>query len=130
MKTLKIKRQVAFYETDAMGVVHHSNYIRYFEDSRLAWLTQSGFLDSYQDKDGLQFAVTDVEAKYKKPASYGDYIEISLNLRKNGAKLVFEYEIHSEEGELLCTGSSTHVTVDRNLNVKRIPREILGLIGE
>ncbi|MAF91375.1 MAG: hypothetical protein CL674_08880 [Bdellovibrionaceae bacterium] len=130
MEKFKIKRQVAFYETDAMGVVHHSNYLRYFEDARLAWLSASGFLKDFQSQDSLQFAVTNADLQYKKPARYGDEIEISMGLHKTGAKLHFKYEIHSMQGELLCTGTSSHVTVDRNMNVKRIPKEIAQLLGE
>lgn len=121
---MEITRRVAFYETDMMGVVHHSNYLRYFEDSRLEWLAQAGLVDNFNKADGFQFAVVDAGLKYKKPATYGEELVVKMQVRKNKAKLEFQYAIYNSHQELLCTGYTTHVTVDAKMNISRIPREV------
>lgn len=125
---IQISRRVAFYETDMMGVVHHSNYLRFFEDARLAWLAKSGLLEEYSQKDGLQFAVVDAQVSFKKPATYGEEIQIHMQVRKNKAKLVFDYEIYNSHQERICTGSTSHATVDANLKVTKIPQNIINLL--
>lgn len=118
---MSLKKRIAFYETDMMGVVHHSNYLRYFEDARLQWLVDQGLVEQFNKVDGLQFAVVNANVNYIKAASYGEEITINCLVRKNKARLHFEYEILNEAGERICTGSTTHVTVDKNLKVHKIP---------
>lgn len=121
---MEISRRVAFYETDMMGVVHHSNYLRYFEDARLEWLAKSGMIENFDKPEGLQFAVVDAGIQYKKPATYGEVLSVKMQVRKNKAKLEFQYAIYNSHQELLCTGHTTHVTVDAKMNISRIPQEI------
>ena len=130
MNKLNLERIVAFYETDAMGVVHHANYLRFFEDARLAWLQQLGLLQDYKKPGALNFAVVEANLEYRKPARYGDRLQVRMQVHAEGAKLYFRYEILGEDLQAVCVGSSVHVTVDGNLQPKRIPKEILNHLGE
>ena len=107
-------RPVHYYETDQMAIVHHSNYIRWFEEARLDMMTQMGI--SYKDLEdrGILIPVVDVYCKYKVSARYGDTVRIVPVMSEyTGVKLCFTYEVRNDKtGELLATGSSTHCFVN------------------
>lgn len=125
----QIRRQIAFYETDMMGVVHHSNYLRFFEDARLAWLTDIGLLSSFKEADQANFAVVEAHSKFKKAAKYGDFIRIEMKVYSEKLKIHFDYAIFNDAtNELLVDGFTKHVTVDKDLKVIRIPENIKQLM--
>lgn len=100
---------VHYYETDQMGVVHHSNYIRWFEEARTAFFDELGYPYSQVEAAGIIIPVLGVEAKYRIMVGYGDQVTIKTSLASyNGVKLAFNYEVYSASGELTTTGSSQH----------------------
>lgn len=122
-------RTINYYETDQMGIVHHSNYIRYFEEARLAWMGEIGVSYSALEKLGIIIPVTFVECRYKKPVRYGDTVEIRTRIAKfDGIKIEFSYEVvDSQTGEVHTTGKSGHCFLDpdmRPLLVKKKQPEI------
>lgn len=112
------KRLVNYYETDQMGIVHHSNYIRYFEEARLNWMDQIGLSYSGLEEMGIIIPVTFVNCSYKNPVRFGDQIVINVRLTKfDGIKMEFAYEIIDESsGEIRSTGSSGHCFLDRGMH--------------
>lgn len=72
-KTL-LERKVNYYETDMMGVVHHSNYIRWFEEARISWMEEGGVPYSEVEANGIQMPVVGVLCDYKVPAKFGDTV--------------------------------------------------------
>ena len=68
--TITMQHRVGFYETDAMGIVHHSNYLRFFENARVVWLETHD--KSYPEwiEMGLHFAVTHAQLDYRQSARY------------------------------------------------------------
>ena len=104
---------VRYYETDQMGIVHHSNYIRYFECGRNAMLKD---LDMPMEKvaaSGVMMAVVAVDAKYKVPAKLGDTLRIvSIIDTPPTAKVVVKTEIYNQNEQLVCTGSVTLGFID------------------
>ena len=98
----KYSRPVNYYETDQMGIVHHSNYIRYFEEARLHWMDEIGLSYSGLEERGMIIPVTFVDCQYKKPVHFGDTICISVRMAKfDGLKMEFVYEVRDEAtGEL------------------------------
>ncbi len=121
--TATIRHRVAFYETDAMGIVHHSNYLRFFENARVEWLDRHDQpYIAYADA-GLHFAVTHVEVDYRRSARFDDTIEITTWVEwARGASLRMAYRIE-REGELLVVGATEHASVDDEGRVRRIPLE-------
>ncbi len=115
--------RVSFHETDAMGIVHHSNYLRYFEQVRVLWLEEHDQpYMAYMEQD-LHFAVTRVEVDYKKSARFDDRIEVTTWLEYiRGASLRMAYRIIRRD-ELLITGATEHATVDTEGRLRRIPRD-------
>ena len=96
---------VRYYETDQMGIVHHSNYVRYFECGRSDMMKKYGLPIEVIEKEGVMLPIVSVEARYKMPAKMGDVIRIVSKINKVPmAKLEVLSEIYNQDGVLLCTG--------------------------
>ena len=106
MLTRDFKFRVWYKDTDQMGIVHHSNYICYYEAARSELLRSFG--SSYADmeeKDGVMMPILEVHSKYLRPAHYDELITVRISLRElPKARITFEYEIYNEAGELLEYG--------------------------
>lgn len=102
------EHKVQYYETDQMKIVHHSNYIRWFEEARLDWMEQLGLGYAQMEKDGIISPIIEVSAKYKSMTHFGDTVVLKLNIESyNGVKLVIGYEVRDKEnGQIRCTGTS------------------------
>ena len=99
---------VRYGETDQMGVVHHSNYLRYFEVARLEWLSVLGVSYASMEKEGLIMPVIDVKVTYKTPALFDDSLTIYIFLSElPRVKIIFSYEIKNQKDEIVCTGETT-----------------------
>ena len=99
---------VRYGETDQMGVVHHSNYLRYFEVARLEWLSALGVSYASMEKEGLIMPVIDIKATYKTPALFDDSLTIYVFLSElPRVKIIFSYEIKNQKDEIVCTGETT-----------------------
>lgn len=101
---------VQYYETDKMQVVHHSNYIRWFEEARTYWMDMIGVPYERIEKLGILIPVLEVSAQYKSMVTFKETVLINLRMDKfNGIKASFSYEITEKESGRLCTvGSSSH----------------------
>ena len=119
-------RKALYYETDQMQIIHHSNYIRWFEEARVDVMDQMGFSYGKMEEMGLMLPVLNVSCKYRKPVRFGDEIAISVRLTKfSGVKLSFEYEIKNlTTGEVCTTGTSEHGIVDSNFRPFRMNKEM------
>ncbi len=99
---------VRYYETDQMGIVHHSNYIRYFECGRVAMLKELGLPIEKIEEAGVMLPVVSVECRYKVPARLGDTLKVvSMIDDVPRAKLVIRDEIFNPAGQLVCEGAVT-----------------------
>jgi acyl-CoA thioester hydrolase len=118
-----ISHRVPFYETDAMRIVHHSNYVRYLELARIVWLDEHHRPYREYVAEGLHFATTRVEVDYLRPAVYDDVLGVATWLEwVRGASLRMAYEIRRGE-ELLVRAATEHAVVDDEGRLRRIPRE-------
>ena len=101
----ELELDVRYYETDQMGIVHHSNYIRYFECGRSDMMEKAGLPISKVEEAGVVLPVVSVECRYRMPAKMGDKIRIVTMIDKVPmAKLVVRNEIYNAAGNLLCEG--------------------------
>ncbi len=99
---------VNYYETDKMGVTHHSNYIRFMEEARIDFLNQIGYGFERMEADGIVSPVTALTFEFKKSTTFADKITIELSVEKcSTLKLVFGYTM-KVDGKLVGTGTSTH----------------------
>ena len=108
------RHKVQYYETDKMGIVHHSNYIRWFEEARVDWLEQADCTMQHIEDEGVVSPVMSVTCNYHSMVRFGDEVIVKVNIRKfNGIKLEIEYEIRNAATDELCTtGLSEHCFLD------------------
>lgn len=122
---------VQFYETDAMKIVHHSNYIRWFEEARVGWLDDFGYSYKRMEDEGISIPVLAVDCKYKKPLAYGDTAQVHVKVETfTPMRLNLAYEIYNKEtGKLTTTGSSEHCFINaetgRPTSLKKTHPDIL-----
>lgn len=118
-----IKERVRFVETDAMGVVHHSNYFRWFEMGRVEFLRQAGITLNELLNEGIVFPITDVSCKYRASAKFDDYVLIeTYPVELTAVKMVFDYKIVREADQvLLATGQTQNVFTNNNGKIIRLP---------
>lgn len=111
----KYEYQAQYYETDQMGIIHHSNYIRWFESARIWYMQQIGV--DYRDMEdmGIISPVLEVHCVYKSMVHFGDTVEIWPKVEKyNGIKLELSYTVRDKETQELRTcGNSLHCFLDR-----------------
>lgn len=102
------KFPVRYYETDQMGIVHHSNYIRYFECARNELMNHCGYPIERCEAEGVTIPVVKVECRYKHPAKMGDTLTVSAMIdRMPMAKLLVRQEVRNQNGELCAEGVVT-----------------------
>ncbi len=104
------QRKVQYYETDGMRIVHHSNYIRYFEEARIDYLERLGVFYGEIEKAGYIVPVLSVSADYKSPAVFGETLAVSVCFEEcGGIRFAFCYQIHDvASGALRAVGKTTH----------------------
>ncbi len=104
------EHKVQYYETDQMQVVHHSNYIRWFEECRTELMDRAGMGYKKMEQEGIICPVVSVSCRYITMTRFGDTVEISAQIKKfNGIRLNLIYEVRDKEtGELRCRGESCH----------------------
>ena len=119
-------RKVQYYETDKMGIVHHSNYIRWFEEARIDFMENIGYTYADMEKKGVMIPVLGVSANYKSGVGYGDSVVITTTLTNiTAVKLSFSYEIRDKKsGELKMSGASDHCFVDSNFKPCSIKKKM------
>ncbi|MCX7978806.1 MAG: acyl-CoA thioesterase [Bdellovibrionaceae bacterium] len=110
---------VQFYETDMMGIVHHSNYLRIIEEARVGWAHSVGLIDYNQPHSAAQFAVLEVRVKHLAPAKFGDVVEVDTQVRREGIRLMFQYRLRCGQ-KILALAETHHVPLDKNLRPVRL----------
>jgi acyl-CoA thioester hydrolase len=122
----EINIRVRYAETDRMGLVHHANYLVYFEQARTELLRELGA--SYRDMEdqGFLLVLTRVEVRYRKPAHYDDLLTVrTIVERSTSVRIDHRYEV-SRNGELVAEGSSTLACVDRAGRPQALPDFLRG----
>ena len=116
-KVFRTDVRVIFRDTDAMGVVYHTNYIHWFEVGRTELLRDIGFPYSELEKIPIWMPVAQVYCEYKSPARYDDLLEVATYISKLGkVSLTLSYEItRKSTGELLVTGYTRHGVTDESM---------------
>ena len=119
------KHRVNFYDTDAMEVVHHANYIRWFEIGRVAYLRRIGITLGALMEAGYVFPITKVGAEFHAPGRFDDDLVIETTATElTRAKMAFSYRILNAVGTVLVTGFSENVfTLRATGRITRLPKE-------
>jgi len=109
------KRKVNYYETDRMGVVHHSNYLRYLEEARYIWMEEEGLPYPEFERQGVIIPCTEAKENFLGFLRYGDEFSVHMELyRFTGLRMYFRYEVYNEStGELALTAETVHYTTTK-----------------
>jgi acyl-CoA thioester hydrolase len=118
--------RVRYAETDAMGIVYHTNYIVWFEVGRGEYIRQLGANYADLEGQGYYLPVIEVHARYLAPARYADLVTVRTRVEEARSRQVtFAYEVvMAETGQLLATGQTKHFCMDEEGTIRTIPRGI------
>ena len=109
MEASKYIHTVQYYETDKMGITHHSNYIRWMEEARVDFLNQIGWPFDKLEALGIVSPVLNVSCDYKLSTVFSEKIAIAVAVKEfKGVKLFLSYTMENEEGKVVCTGTTSH----------------------
>lgn len=119
------ERRAQYYETDQMGIIHHSNYIRWFEEARLHFMDEIGLSYAKIEEMGILIPVLSVDCQYKTMVHYNDIVDIYTRIIKfNGVKMTIAYRVVDHvTGEIRCTGETSHAFLNREYRPVRLKRE-------
>ena len=116
--------RVRYAETDKMGIVHHSNYLIWFEAGRSDLCRARGFsYKEMEEQDNALMVVAETYCRYKSPAYYEDVLTVRTQVaevRSRSIRFIYEIFRHSD-GMLLAEGETLHLVTDENKKVKLIP---------
>lgn len=118
----EIQIRVRYAETDRMGLLHHANYLVYFEQARTELLRTAG--GNYKDLEdqGFFLVISKLEVKYKSPAYYDDVLTIRTTVtRSSPIRLEHRYEVFRDGGKLVAEGTTTLACVDRDGKLQPMP---------
>jgi acyl-CoA thioester hydrolase len=119
--TGEIQIRVRYAETDRMGLLHHANYLVYFEQGRTELLRQMNRTYRDMEDSGYFLVLARVEVRYRAPARYDDLLTLRTTVtRRTAVRIEHKYEVF-RDGELLAEGSSTLACVDRNGVLQPMP---------
>ncbi len=120
----KYIRKVQYYETDKMGITHHSNYIKWMEEARTAFLDSIGLPFKAIEEKGIVSPVTAVNVEYKKTSTYDDEINVEVSISKfNGVKLDVRYIMaNATNGQTVAEAYSSHCFI-KNGKICSLKRE-------
>lgn len=109
------EHRVQYYETDQMGCVHHSNYIRWFEECRTDYLQYLGMGYDAMEAAGVVSPVLTVQAEYKSMTRFGETVKIQVAIKEyNSVRIRISYEIYDKDTNVLrCKGESSHCFLNR-----------------
>ena len=113
MKSFETQIRVEYHHTDQMGIVHHSNYIKFFEVARTEWLRAAGMTYAEMERRGVMMPIVDVQIKYRQPSYYDEMLSIRTYVDELPmARMTFRYEIRGEDGRDVASGSTTLGFID------------------
>lgn len=129
------RRTAYYYETDRMGIIHHSNYIRWFEETRIYFLEKAGYPYHKMEENNVMIPVLSAECEYKNAVRFDETVLIDLQVWEfNGFKMTIKYTVTGEkDGKLKAVGTTKHffVTPDmKPIRVKKTYPEIFKVFND
>jgi acyl-CoA thioester hydrolase len=117
----EIQIRVRYAETDRMGLLHHANYLVYFEQGRTELLRSLGLTYKELEDQGHLLVLSKVEVRYRSPARYDDLLTLKTTVvRTTAVRIDHRYDLY-RDGTLLAEGTSTLACVDREGRLQSLP---------
>jgi len=132
LQSFNVKIRVIYADTDAMGVVYHTNYIKWLEIGRTEFLRKNDIIYAQLEERGYYFPVTEVYCNYLLPARYDQLIAVETSLEfMRRASMKFNYIIRDTEKEkILVEGYTVHACVNTKGKIVRIPLDIIEKVND
>ena len=138
MLRFQYKRRTHFYETDAMGVIHHANYLLFFEEARLQFLAQVTESQSGQNFSGqnflknINYPLIHCEVDYRKSLDFNEEMLIHYDVKAKKARLVFDYSLTIKNfNKPVAFGKTVHVAFDmKRRKTIRLPVQVLDFLNK
>ncbi len=127
MYEFKTQVRVRYADADPMNVVYYGNYAQYFEVGRVESLRALGISYKLIEDLGIMLPVVELNVKYLRPARYDDLLTITSQIKQLPVdhRIIFDQEIHNEEGKLLTIGTVKLYFMDKLLGKKTCMPPIL-----
>ena len=123
----KYTHRVQYYETDKMGMTHHSNYIRWMEEARVDFMAKTGWDYAVMEKEGIVSPVLAVECEFKTATTFEDVVTIDVSIEEvTPVRMTIGYDMKNEEGKQVCAGYSKHCFLDEEGRPVRMNRRLPG----
>ena len=127
--------KVQYYETDKMGITHHSNYVRWMEEARIEFLDQIGWSYVRMEEEGIISPVLAVNCRYKHSTTFSDEISVTVKVKEfKGVRLILEYTMKNRKDDfVVLTGTTEHCflnTQSRPINMKKEFPELFQLLTD
>lgn len=117
------RHTVQYYETDRMGITHHSNYVRWMEEARIDFMNQLGWNYERFEAEGVVSPVTTVECRYKSSTTFPETISIQVSVESmRGVRLRLNYRMTNESGKTVCEAASEHCFIGQDGRILRMER--------
>lgn len=111
-------RRVAFADTDAMGVTHHANYLRFAEEARVAWMRARDLSQTHYPHTDRVLALLSYQVWHFATSTFDDPIRIELQVERKGMRIRFQYKMFKDQ-TLVAEAETLHTPIDRNLKPVR-----------
>lgn len=120
------ERRINYYETDKMGIVHHSNYIRFLEEARCYWLDDMGMPFKAFEDNGVTIPVLGVNCEYKHHVTFSDIIQIKVFIKEySGVRMTVGYDvINKNTGETVIVAETKHCFTNKDLKPVNLKKHL------
>lgn len=120
------KHRVRYFETDKMGVAHHSSFVLWFENARVEFLRHFRIDYKAIEDKGFNLAVVEINGRFLNPVFFDELISVQVNLsRFDGVYAKFDYKVLNENGETVVRGYTKHLVVNRDLKRSKLPEDMV-----
>ena len=121
--------KVQYYETDKMGITHHSNYVRWMEEARIEFLDQIGWSYVRMEEEGIISPVLAVNCRYKHSTTFSDEISVTVKVKEfKGVRLILEYTMKNRKDDfVVLTGTTEHCFLNTQARPINMKKEFPGL---
>lgn len=126
MSDFTYSRRVHFYETDQMGIVHHANYVRIFEETRVAWFNGKN-ASELPFWNAHTLAVLSTSVQHKGTVGFNEEFNVKMQVRREGIRVFFQYAMYARN-TLIATGHSEHALLNKELKVCKPTDDLVELL--
>ncbi len=117
-------RRAQYHETDQMGIIHHSNYVKWMEEARIRFLEEMGIDYRKLEEDGIISPIVEISVNYKKTLNFDNEVKIGVFVKKyNGVRMELGYEMRNLKDDEVCTTAYSMSCFTKDGNIVSLKKE-------